>query len=63
MATGKVSDKTVKITYRHEKQVCLLPMQQLCGKAMDVEILSGFETTLLSVSKLPDEGYTTMVYP
>ena len=35
---------------------------KLHGKASDVEILPGLETTLLSISKLSDEGYTTLFH-
>ena len=38
-------------------------MQQLFGKARDVEIVPGLETTLLSVSTILYEVYTTVFHP
>ena len=54
------------MTHGHEKltaEVCILPMQQLFGKARDVEIVPGLETTLLSVSTILYEVYTTVFHP
>ena len=40
-----------------------LPFEQLIDRAREADILPGLKTTLVSVNKLAEEGYTTIFHP
>ena len=50
----------MKIQATHKTK---LPFIQLTNKAREAEILPGLKTSLMSVNKLAEEGYTTIFHP
>ncbi len=50
-------------TKLHASYKTELPFTQLTSRAREVDVLPGLKTPLMSVSKMAEEGYTTIFHP